>query len=50
MKFIGLRYSYSDQRVANFCKEIAEIQWTHSTFDHLLSDEEASALLNLNKR
>lgn len=44
MNFIGLRYSYSDQRVANFCKEIAEIQWTHSTFDHLLSDEEAAAL------
>jgi len=50
MNFIGLRYSYSDQRVANFCKEIAEIQWTHSTFDHLLSDEEASALLNLDKK
>ncbi len=46
MHFIGLRYSYSDQRVANFNQEIAEIQWTHSTFDHLLSDEEASVLLN----
>lgn len=48
MNFTGLRYSYSDQRVANFCKEMAEIQWTHSTFDHLLSDEEATALLNRN--
>jgi Protein of unknown function (DUF2608) len=49
MNFIGLRYSFSDQRVANFCKEIAEIQWTHSTFNHLLSDEEAFSLLNLDK-
>lgn len=46
MHFVGLRYGYSDQRVANFCKEIAEIQWTHSTFGHLLSDEEARVLLN----
>lgn len=43
--FLGLRYSYSDFRVANFSKDIADIQWKHSTFDHLLSDEEASALL-----
>lgn len=46
MNFIGLRYSSSDQRVAGFRKEIGDIQWTHSTFDHLLSDEEASCLLN----
>lgn len=46
INFIGLRYSYSDQRVSNFSKEIAEIQWSHSTFDHLISDEEASNLLN----
>lgn len=44
--FTGLRYSYSDERVANFCKEIAEIQWTHSTFGRILSDEEAAVLLN----
>lgn len=44
INFIGLRYSYSDERVANFSKEIAEIQWCHSTFDHILSDEEAVAL------
>ena len=49
INFTGLRYSYSDQRVASFCREIAEIQWTHSTFDHLLSDEEAFVLLNLKK-
>lgn len=46
INFVGLRYSYSDERVANFSKEIAEIQWTHSTFDHLLSDEEAASLLD----
>jgi orotate phosphoribosyltransferase len=40
--FTGLRYSYSDERVAHFSKKIADIQWTHSTFDHVLSDEEAS--------
>lgn len=45
MSFVGLRYSYSDERVANFCQKIADLQWTHSTFDHLLSDEEASCLL-----
>lgn len=46
MTFTGLRYSYSDQRVANFQCEIAEIQWSRSTLNHLLSDEEASLLLN----
>ncbi|WP_059359402.1 DUF2608 domain-containing protein [Parachlamydia acanthamoebae] len=44
--FIGLRYSYSDQRVANFCPEIANIQWRYSTFNHLMSDEEAERLLH----
>lgn len=50
IKFTGLRYSYSDQRVENFRKEIAEIQWARSTFDHLLSDEEAAALLRQAQR
>lgn len=45
--FIGLRYAYSDQRVANFRKDIAEIQWLFSTFDHLLSDQEAEEILKL---
>lgn len=45
--FIGLRYSYSDERIAHFCKEIAEIQWNFSTFSHLISDEEAAQLLNV---
>lgn len=43
--FIGLRYSFSDQRIANFRKEIADIQWNNSTFSHLLSDQEAEDLL-----
>lgn len=45
MDFIGLRYSYSDERVANFSAEIADMQWRHSTFEHLLTDEEAASLL-----
>lgn len=48
--FIGLRYNYSDQRVANFNQEIADIQWSHSSFNHILSDEEAVSLLNHNYR
>ena len=45
MDFIGLRYGYGDERVASFRPEIAEIQWAHSTLGHLISDEEAEALL-----
>lgn len=41
IKFTGLRYNFSDERVKNFDPEIAEIQWKNSTLDHLLSDEEA---------
>ena len=44
--FIGLRYSYTDARVARFSRAIADIQWTHSTLDHLLSDEEAAGILD----
>lgn len=47
--FIGLRYTYSDDRVKNFDKEIADIQWNHSTFGHLLSDQAAAELLNEKK-
>lgn len=48
VNFIGLRYSYSDQRVGNFREAVADIQWTYSTFDYLISDEEAFQLLDLN--
>ena len=44
---IGLRYSYSDARVAGYRSEIADIQFRQSSFDHILSDEEAQELLNL---
>lgn len=43
--FTGLRYSYSDERVASYSPEIAEIQWNYSSFGHILSDEEASSYL-----
>ena len=42
-EFIGLRYSFSDKRVAEYDPKIAEIQWNHSSFGHILSDEEALA-------
>lgn len=44
--FTGLRYRYSDLRVKNFRQDIADIQWNYSTFEHILSDEEAASLLN----
>lgn len=44
--FTGLRYGYCDERVKAFSHEIAEIQWTHSSFDHILSDEEAKKLMD----
>lgn len=43
--FTGLRYSYSDSRIASYREDIADIQWTHSTFGSILSDEEADRLL-----
>ncbi len=45
IEFIGLRYSCSDERVAHFSPEIADVQFQYSTFSHLLSDEEAQNLL-----
>lgn len=41
VEFVGLRYSYSDERKAAFSSSIAEYQLTHSTLTRLLSDEEA---------
>ncbi len=41
IEFIGLRYAYSDVRKAAFSPEIAEFQFTHSSFDRILSDKEA---------
>lgn len=47
IEFIGLRYSYGDERVARFNKKIADIQWDSSSFSRILSDEEAEKILNL---
>ncbi len=41
--FIGLRYSYVDEKVANFNHEIADVQWEQ--FGQILSDEEAESQL-----
>lgn len=46
IEFIGLRYAYSDERVNSFRPEITDIQWNHSSFNHILSDEEAEELLS----
>lgn len=46
IEFIGLRYSFSDDRVANYSQEIADIQWDQSSFGRILSDSEAASLLN----
>lgn len=45
IKFTGLRYAYSDARVNAFDPEIADIQWKKSSFDHILTDEEAASYL-----
>lgn len=47
--FIGLRYSNGDERVKNFNPDIAEYQWKHSTFDHILTDQEALEALYAQK-
>jgi len=43
--FVGLRYSIGDKRVASFRKDVADYQWKHSTFERILSDEEALSAL-----
>lgn len=48
IEFIGLRYGFSDQRKEAFRSEIADYQFAHSTFQHLLSDEEAKSMMNQN--
>lgn len=41
--FIGIRYGYTDEKVKNFRREIADIQREH--FGHIISDEAAEKLL-----
>jgi len=48
--FTGLRYNYRDKKIASFRKEITDIQWKYSSFEHILSDEEALLLLEENSQ
>lgn len=41
IEFIGLRYAFSDVKKAAFSPEIAQFQFEHSTFSHILTDKEA---------
>jgi hypothetical protein len=41
VEFLGLRYSYSDQKKARFSPDVAEHQYSHSNFGKILSDQEA---------
>ena len=43
--FTGIRYGFSDERIANFNPDIANIQWNYSSFGHILSDDEARIIL-----
>jgi phosphoserine phosphatase len=43
--FMGLRYGYSDARCAAYRADVAQVQFERSTFTHILSDEEALAIL-----
>ena len=43
--FIGLRYAYSDARKEAFSAEIAEYQFSHSSFAKLMTDQEAKSSL-----
>ncbi len=50
IEFIGLRYSYCDERIANFNPEIADTQWKSSSFEYILSDQEAEKCLKQSSR
>lgn len=45
--FVGMRYGFLDQKVKNFRKQIAEVQFYH--FGHILSDEAAERILHEKK-
>ena len=44
IKFTGLRYSYLDDKVANFNARIADVQ--HKNFGYILSDSQAEKVLS----
>lgn len=41
--FVGLRYTYLDQKVQNLRKDLVQVQW--ESFGNLMSDEEARKIL-----
>lgn len=43
--FTGLRYSYSDERIKNYNPAIAKIQFENSSFNRLMSDDQAHEIL-----
>lgn len=45
IEFIGLRYAFSDARKNAFCPHVAHVQYKHSTFHRLLTDEEARKII-----
>lgn len=47
IEFVGLRYNIGDERLKRFDPKLAQYQWEHSSFNHILSDDEARALMAL---
>lgn len=45
VEFVGLRYGFSDAKKAAYDDEIANYQFNHSSFSHILSDDEAREAL-----
>jgi hypothetical protein len=45
VEFLGLRYAYSDARKKAFSPEVADVQFHHSNFAQILSDEEAKEIV-----
>ncbi len=43
VEFVGLRYAYSDARKERYRSDVADYQFTHSTLNRLMGDEEALA-------
>jgi hypothetical protein len=46
IEFVGLRYSYCDKKKQKFNPVIAKYQFANSSFNHILSDEEAEKAIS----
>lgn len=46
IEFIGLRYGFADSEKASFRPDVADLEWSMSTFERLMQDSEALALLS----